>query len=158
MLRDTMIRTIPVAMTATTDVWTDRFQRLRAVRNSPPDMTLKPIQITARAAIMPSRRVSTSSEGTAPRTRWNGSRRRCPMDRWGRSAAEASVIVTPRWNGLLRCPAPREWDAGQSDYQSTLDLLPAGGNGAGGNPLAECFLGDPLGIQDDVEVVLGDRL
>ena len=35
MLRDTMISTMPVAMTAIDELWTDRFHRLRAVRKSP---------------------------------------------------------------------------------------------------------------------------
>ena len=34
MLRVTMTRTMPVAMTATEAVWTERFQRLRGVRKS----------------------------------------------------------------------------------------------------------------------------
>ena len=37
MLRDTMISTMPVAMMAIEALWTERFQRLRAVRKSPPD-------------------------------------------------------------------------------------------------------------------------
>src|SRR5262245_49400091 len=60
MLRDTMIRTIPVAMIAIDVLWTERFQRLRAVCKSPPDSTLNAIQMTARATTMPSRRVSNS--------------------------------------------------------------------------------------------------
>ena len=31
----TMINTIPVAMMAIEEVWTDRFQRFRGVRNKP---------------------------------------------------------------------------------------------------------------------------
>lgn len=37
MLRITMTSTMPVAMIATEEVCTDRFQRLRGVRKSPPD-------------------------------------------------------------------------------------------------------------------------
>ncbi|MNJ76342.1 hypothetical protein D3C77_736050 [compost metagenome] len=37
MLRVTMTSTIPVAMTATDAVCTERFQRFRGVRNRPPD-------------------------------------------------------------------------------------------------------------------------
>ena len=40
MWRMTMTSTMPVAMTAIDEVWTDRFQRLRGVRNRPsPDWT-----------------------------------------------------------------------------------------------------------------------
>src|SRR3989442_10463219 len=68
MLRDTMTRTIPVAMIAIEALWTDRFHRLRAVRNVPPDRTLKPIQMRASAATIPNRRVSTSSRRSTPVT------------------------------------------------------------------------------------------
>ena len=61
MLRVTMTSTMPVAMIATEAVWTDRFQRLRGVRNTPPERMSKPIQMTASAASMPSMRTSISS-------------------------------------------------------------------------------------------------
>ncbi len=60
MLRDTMIRTMPVAMIAMDVLWTERFQRLRAVRKSPPVRTLNAIQMAATETTMPSRRVSIS--------------------------------------------------------------------------------------------------
>ena len=60
MLRETMTSTMPVAMMATVDVWTERFQRLRGVRNTPPDMNWNPSQTIARATIMPSMRASIS--------------------------------------------------------------------------------------------------
>jgi len=60
MLRETMIRTMPVAMIAIDALWTDRFHRLRGVRNRPPERMWKPSQMIARAAIMPSRRESIS--------------------------------------------------------------------------------------------------
>src|SRR5258708_24269030 len=60
MLRETMIRTMPVAMIAIDALWTDRFHRLRGVRNKPPERMWKPSQMIARAAIMPSRRESIS--------------------------------------------------------------------------------------------------
>ena len=55
-----MIRTIPVAMIPIEALWTDRFQRLRGLRNVPPDRMSKAIQMTASAATIPSMRVSTS--------------------------------------------------------------------------------------------------
>ena len=70
MLRVTMISTMPVAMMATTDVCTERFHRFRAVRNVPPESMWKRIHMTARAAIIPSRRVSISAM-----------RKRLPIDR-----------------------------------------------------------------------------
>jgi len=60
MLRVTMTSTMPVAMTATDDDWTDKFQRLRGVRKSPSEKTWKPSQMTSSAPIMPSMRVSSS--------------------------------------------------------------------------------------------------
>src|SRR6266571_5980514 len=60
MLRDTMISTMPVAMIAMDALWTDRFHKLRGVRNRPPDRMWKPSQMIANAAIMPSRRESSS--------------------------------------------------------------------------------------------------
>jgi hypothetical protein len=69
MLRVTMTSTMPVTMTATEAVCTDRFQRLRGVRNRPPEKKLKPTQMMASAPIMPRRRVSIS---VAIRKRWSG--------------------------------------------------------------------------------------
>ena len=72
MLRDTMMRTMPVAMIATAALWTDRFHRLRGVRNRPSDTMLNTTQIddewrrSGRA-----RRVSTSSA-------WSSGHRRPP--------------------------------------------------------------------------------
>src|SRR5262245_58604511 len=67
MLRDTMIRTIPVAMIAIEVLWTDRFHRLRAVRKSPPDRMLKAIQMAIRAITMPSSRLSSSDSASTER-------------------------------------------------------------------------------------------
>ncbi len=62
MLRDTMIKTMPLAMMAIDALCTDRFHRLREVRNRPPDPIWNPIQIMPSATIMPMSRVSTSSD------------------------------------------------------------------------------------------------
>ena len=61
MLRDTMMSTMPVAMIATAALWTDRFHRLRGVRNRPDETMLKTTQIARVARIRPRRRVSISS-------------------------------------------------------------------------------------------------
>ena len=45
MLRDTMMSTMPVAMIATAALWTDRFHRLRGVRNRPDETMLKTTQM-----------------------------------------------------------------------------------------------------------------
>jgi hypothetical protein len=55
-----MMSTMPVAMIAVDALWTDRLNRFRGVRKSPPDITLKPIQMIASAPIIPRRRVSIS--------------------------------------------------------------------------------------------------
>ncbi len=55
MLRDTMMSTIPVAMIAIDELWTDRFQRFRAVRKSPPERMWNAIQMTASDSTMPTR-------------------------------------------------------------------------------------------------------
>src|SRR4051794_41764699 len=65
MLRETMIRTIPVAMTAVEALWTERFHRLRAVRNVPPDTRLKNTQMIASAATIPNRRGSISLDASS---------------------------------------------------------------------------------------------
>ena len=63
MLRVTMIRTIPVAMIATTEVWTDRFHRFRGVRNVCPGVMIwKTIQMIARATSIPASRASISAD------------------------------------------------------------------------------------------------
>ncbi len=59
-LRVTMTSTMPVAMMATDDDCTERFHKLRGVRNRPPDSKWKATQISANAAAMPSMRVSSS--------------------------------------------------------------------------------------------------
>ncbi len=100
MLRDTMISTMPVAMIAMDDDWTERFQRLRDVRNRPPDRKLKPTQMIARAMSMPTRRESTSATWT-----------RDPNVRRGRSLAGisvstvTSVMVPFRAQGSAPCIA-----------------------------------------------------
>ena len=60
MLRVTITSTMPVAMMATDDDCTDKFHKLRGVRNRPPESTSKTIQISSNAPIMPSMRVSSS--------------------------------------------------------------------------------------------------
>ncbi len=68
-LRVTITSTMPVTITATEAVCTDRFHRLRGVRNSPPEKMLNPTQMMMSAPTMPSRRVSSS---VAPRKRCSG--------------------------------------------------------------------------------------
>ena len=68
--RMTMISTMPVVITAMDEVWTSRIQRLRGVRNVPPNTPspglMKPlrmskaIQMITRAPTIPSMRVSSS--------------------------------------------------------------------------------------------------
>ena len=67
MLRDTMIRTMPVAMIAIDALCTDRFHRLRAVRKSPPERMWNPTQMTPRPSNMPNRRVSISVDARTSR-------------------------------------------------------------------------------------------
>ena len=89
-----MIRTMPVAMTATAADWTDRFHRLRAVRNDPPDRMLNPIQMTAVAPIRPSSRMSISIDSRIDR-----------MDRGGVAPASCGA-TTVVWliERLPHCP------------------------------------------------------
>ena len=67
MLRETMMSTIPVAMIAIEVLCTERFQRLRAVKNAPPDRMWNAIQIAASDTIRPTSRVSTSVDCSAVR-------------------------------------------------------------------------------------------
>ena len=62
MFRVTMIRTMPVAMIATTDVCTDRFHMFRGVRKAWLGVMIwKRTQMTARATSMPTSRASISA-------------------------------------------------------------------------------------------------
>ena len=115
MFRDTMIRTMPVAMTATAADWTDRFHRLRAVRNDPPDRMLNPIQMTAVAPIRPSSRVSISIDSRIDR-----------MDRGGVAPASAAATVLWLIERIPHCPGWRRallrvGGAGREDYRAGGD-------------------------------------
>ena len=67
MLRDTMTRTMPVAMTAIPAAWTPSVTMLTGRRNVPPLMKWKPIRMIARAASIPNRRRSISVCARRPR-------------------------------------------------------------------------------------------
>ena len=117
MLRDTITRTIPVAMIAIDALWTDRFQRFRAVRNVPPETMLKLTQMTISAPIIPSMRVSISSERTTPVTGASAELIAVRNERAGAPSALASpgtvapISLSPRpssWGLLETRPAPRE--------------------------------------------------
>ena len=58
---------MPVAMIAIEALWTDRFHRFRGVMKLPLDQMWNTTQMTTRAPIMPSRRVSISSEPRSAR-------------------------------------------------------------------------------------------
>ena len=60
MLRETMTSTMPVAMMATTVVWTESVTMLAGARILPPVTMPKPIRMAARATSMPKRRRSIS--------------------------------------------------------------------------------------------------
>ena len=90
MLRDTMIRTMPVAMIAIDVLWTERFQRFRAVRKSPPDRRLKAIQMATRAITMPSNRVSSSVLASTERHE---------RDDGGAAVGGLGVPVVAGWSG-----------------------------------------------------------
>src|SRR5664280_236095 len=153
MLRDTMMSTIPVAMTAMEELWTDRFQRFRVVRKPPPDMTSNPTQMTARATTMPSRRVSTSRENRIDRIE-----RRVGSPTGSDGTPIASGMVVPHAPFMRSAPSAANRGRGAIVNATAAGRLAAGGNGAGLDALAERGLGDPPRVEDDVEVVLGDRL
>ena len=97
MLRDTMISTMPVAMMAIEVLCTDRFHRLRAVRKSPPDRMLNPIQMTARATIIPTMRVSISADASHDRASPTVRRWRVVgtvFSRLGRSMRRHVLVIT----------------------------------------------------------------
>src|SRR5215210_930493 len=149
MFRDTMISTMPVAMIAIEAVWIERFHRFRAVMKVPPETMLKPIQMIASAAIIPSRRVSIS---VADRRRLNG-RSRSTIVRGG--AADASAIGgLTRGRGDER-PAPRSRRRASS-LPVTSVALRAGVHRAGLHTRAELLLRHDLGVDDLLEVVLLD--
>src|SRR5207247_8066077 len=105
MLRDTITRTIPVAMIAIEALWTDRFQRLRAVRNVPPDTMPKLTQMMISAATIPSMRVSTSIDRSTPVTGANAERTASTNERIG-GAGWPSVVASPGTETQIS-PPPR---------------------------------------------------
>jgi|GEM_PF-6392465 len=62
MWRQTMMNTIPVAMIATDTVWIVRLKILRGVRKRPPVSRSNTMHSSTNAPIIPSRRVSSSSD------------------------------------------------------------------------------------------------
>ena len=121
MLRDTMMRTIPVAMIAMDELWTDRFHRLRAVRKSPPERMWNAIQMTASEMTMPTSRVSTSVDSTIERQDRAVFASGAATGPAGTSAAPASAIVTPSRRHLMfgllverACPRPRSLGRGHA--------------------------------------------
>ena len=66
--RDTMIRTMPVAMIAVPDAWTASVTMFAGRRNVPPDTMWKPTRMTASATSMPNRRRSISVFASVSRT------------------------------------------------------------------------------------------
>ena len=69
MLRETMMSTMPVAITAMDALCTERFHRLRDVRKSPPERMWNAVQMTMSAMTMPANRVSISVEAMNERAR-----------------------------------------------------------------------------------------
>ena len=88
MLRETMIRTMPVAMMAMDVLWTDRFHRFRAVRKPPSERMLKAIQMTASAISMPNNRVSSSVSASTER-----------HERAGAEAGGLGLPMVAGWSG-----------------------------------------------------------
>jgi hypothetical protein len=116
MLRDTMMSTMPVAMMPIEALWTDRFHRLRDVRKSPPEMTLKPIQMIARAAIIPRSRVSTSAarKSGAIRPRTPGAGADVPsMESRGGAVDASDIVRLHEWPSTEGAPCAAGGDAGR---------------------------------------------
>ena len=106
MLRVTMTSTMPVAMIATEAVWTDRFQRLRGVRNTPPERMSKPTQMTA--ARRSCRACACRSRASRKRAGCGARRRRGRGDRCGHGMrSSCSVISGPRSGSGIRQPLDR---------------------------------------------------
>ena len=72
MLRDTMTRTMPVAITAMPDAWTARVTMLVAWKNLPPLRMLNVRRIAASATSIPNRRRSISVAAISPRIEVRG--------------------------------------------------------------------------------------
>src|SRR5579859_1314171 len=141
--RVTMTSTMPVVMMPTTLVCTARFHRLRAVRKIPPVRRSKPTQTAATAAIIASRRRSTSSalfRSLAP-----------PLWAAGDWAKDIMSLI-------LEDPSDRPASPGRhaADRPAGKGLL-AGGRCLGWvDALADRVLGDPTGLYHHVEILLGD--
>ena len=109
------------------------------------------------AITMPSSRVSSSvrRQHRAPRARRRRRRRRRARRPGGRGLVRRSNLSHAS-RLPVRGRAPPVCDGGaRPNYRSPGSA--AGGDGAGLHALAERRLVDPPGVEDDVEVVLGDR-
>src|SRR5579859_1736212 len=146
MLRETMMSTIPVAMIAMDALCTDRFHKLRGVRNRPPDNTWNPSQMMASASSMPSNRVSSSSARNSP-TGLRSSR-----------GAAVRLVGRERVAWVIECRGDWGAEPPHSNKGWAGPILRAGGQRPGGNALAQRSLGNPASIQHDVQVADVDRL
>ena len=154
MLRDTMIRTMPVVMIATAADWTDRFHRFRGVRNRPSDKMLKATHrmIEGRGqAQQAGVHLEAGEHGSSRPFRWGAAGDR-HLDR---RLSHHQASCEGRWygNALRRGGAA---SAGRFSY-GISDGLRATGDGRRRDVLAELLDGEPVGVEDDLEVVLRDR-
>src|SRR3989338_9119699 len=137
--RATITKTMPVAMMPTETVCTEMLKILRGDRNLPSVMNWNTTQRTAKARIIPNRRLSSSSVSANPR------RAGAPV-----VVGPASLILSPPMlRQMPRSKAPEHPVTGQPDLFADVDVRAA---------LAQQVFGDPAGIQNKVQVCLSDRL
>src|SRR5256885_4197653 len=155
-------------MIAIEALWTDRFQRLRGLRNVPFDTRSNPTQMIASARTMPSSRVSTSRRLAVARTGASVARIESTAERTpapGRPSAIGPLGTDGPLTVLLRSPARLNYDApcparaGQgASLMRGASASIAGGVLSSGDALAEVRLGDPPGVEDVLQIGGRDRV
>src|SRR5260370_21617749 len=172
--RMTMMRTMPVLITAMAEVCTSKIQRLRDVRNTPSPVRhwpkiWKPIQMRTSAPIMPRRRVSVS---VARKKRCTGLS--CAIMCPDLASATLAMRPSPLCLSSLADQTPGEdireprgpCGAARSIMQigagfatgGALEGSAAALDRAGLDAGASLVLADPAGVDHVAEIVLGDRV
>ena len=157
MLRDTMTSTMPVAMMPIEALWTDRFHRLRGREEVPAGDDVEADPDDRQGGDHPEQ-AGVDLGGAEERARSPGAAPAPPARPWTRGGtgdAQTSCAFTmaPWKKSALRrrCGgAGRRWSGQLGPSGARVDR-------AGLDALAELFLCDPVGVEHDVQVVLGDR-
>ena len=151
MFRDTMIRTIPVAMIAMPAAWTARVIMFVGWKNLPPLRMLNVRRIAARATSIPNSRRSISVAAIIPRMEL-----RAGPGLTDTGAVSATFVKTALRSWIVNDRAPR---AGarrprRPQCEAPITCRPAAPSRV--DPLAELLLGDPAAVDRHLQVLGGE--